>query len=375
MDEKLQKVLARAGFGSRRELEEWITAGRVKVNGNIAKLGDRVTSKDKISVDGKKLAPSEQTAQVHPVLLYNKPLGEICTRNDPEGRPTVFDHLPHLSHARWVAVGRLDINTTGLLLFTTDGELANRLMHPSSQLEREYMVRVMGEVTPEMTNNLLNGGELEAGVAKCDDIRHGGGDGINQWYYVVLQEGRNREVRRLWESQGLKVSRLKRVRYGNIVIPSYVKMGKYVELPGKETKALYQLAGLRWQPVTRSTELSGRYAAKKRGDKPVPQPRDKRRTLAGASKTEMPGNRWEGSAGASRKESAVSSRKENTGSSRKENTGSNRKENTGSGRKENAGIRKKEYAGRGRTERAPVGKKQSGSAGRASRKGAWSKER
>lgn len=282
MDEKLQKVLARAGFGSRRELEEWIRAGRVKVNGVPAKLGDRVSSKDKISVDGKKLAPSEQNAQVHPVLLYNKPLGEICTRNDPEGRPTVFDHLPRVSHARWIAVGRLDINTTGLLLFTTDGELANRLMHPSSQLQREYMVRVMGEVTKEILNNLLTGVQLEDGTAKFDAIRHGGGEGVNQWYYVVLQEGRNREVRRLWESQGLKVSRLKRVRYGNIVIPSYVKMGKFVELPAKETKALYQLAGLQWQPVSKPAEFSGRYAAKKRGDRPVPQPRDNRRTAVAA---------------------------------------------------------------------------------------------
>jgi 23S rRNA pseudouridine2605 synthase len=283
MDEKLQKVLARAGFGSRRELEEWISGGRVKVNGVVAKLGDRVSGEDKITVDGKKLAATEQNTQIHPVLLYNKPIGEICTRNDPEGRPTVFDHLPHVTHARWIAVGRLDINTTGLLLFTTDGDLANRLMHPSSQLEREYMVRVMGEVTKEMLQNLLNGVELEDGVAKFDGIRHGGGDGVNQWYYVVLQEGRNREVRRLWESQGLKVSRLKRVRYGNIVIPSFVKMGKYVELPGKETKALYQLAGVRWQPVSKPTELSGRYAAKKRGDKPVPQPRDRRRAPGGAS--------------------------------------------------------------------------------------------
>jgi len=146
MDEKLQKVLARAGYGSRRELEEWIAAGRVKVNGTVATLGDRVTDKDKIIVDGKKLAHREQGPQTHPVLMYNKPLGEICTRNDPEGRPTVFDHLPRLAHARWVAVGRLDINTTGLLLFTTDGELANKLMHPSMQVQREYMVRGLGYI-------------------------------------------------------------------------------------------------------------------------------------------------------------------------------------------------------------------------------------
>ncbi len=288
MDEKLQKVLARAGFGSRRELEQWISDGRVKINGVVAKLGDRVTSKDKIVVDGKKLAPRDQEAQVHPVLLYNKPLGEICTRNDPEGRPTVFDHLPRLTHARWVAVGRLDINTTGLLLFTTDGELANKLMHPSAQIQREYMVRVMGEVTDEHIRNLTSGVELEDGTARFDAIRFGGGEGINQWYYVVLQEGKNREVRRLWESQGLKVSRLKRVRYGNIVIPSYVKMGKFVELPATETKALYQLAKLKWQPPKDISDFSGRYVAKKRGDKAVPPPRDRRRKPAAVSRGETP---------------------------------------------------------------------------------------
>lgn len=277
MDEKLQKVLARAGFGSRRELEEWISAGRVKVNDKIAKLGDRVSERDKVTVDGKRLAPREQTAQQHPVLMYNKPLGEICTRNDPEGRPTVFDHLPRITHARWVAVGRLDINTTGLLLFTTDGELANKLMHPSTQIQREYMVRVMGEVTPGILENLTTGVPLEDGVARFDNVRHGGGDGVNQWYYVVLEEGRNREVRRLWESQGLKVSRLKRVRYGSLVLPSFVKMGKYVELPTPETRALYQLAGLRWKPAQQAAEFSGRYVAKKAGDKAVPPPKDRRR--------------------------------------------------------------------------------------------------
>jgi 23S rRNA pseudouridine2605 synthase len=284
MDEKLQKVLARAGFGSRRELEEWISGGRVKVNGVVAKLGDRVTDEDKILVDGKKLASREREQQVYPVLLYNKPLGEICTRNDPEGRPTVFDHLPRLTHARWVAIGRLDINTTGLLLFTTDGELANKLMHPSAQIQREYMVRVMGDVTDDMLHTLQEGVELEDGHARFEAIRFGGGEGVNQWYYVTLAEGRNREVRRLWESQGLKVSRLKRVRYGNIIIPSFVKMGKFVELPMPETKALYELAELRWQPVSGTGELGGRYVAKKHGDKAVPPPRDKRRRTDGSLK-------------------------------------------------------------------------------------------
>lgn len=276
MDEKLQKVLARAGMGSRRELEEWIKAGRIKVNGKIATLGDRVNADDKIFVDGKKLAAGISKPS-HSILLYNKPLGEICTSNDPEGRPTVFDHLPPLQHARWVAVGRLDINTTGLLLFTSDGELANKLMHPSSQIQREYAVRVMGEVTDEMLRNMTRGVELEDGHAHFDAIKDAGGEGVNHWYHVVLKEGRNREVRRLWESQGLKVSRLKRVRYGNILIPSYVKAGKFVELGATDAKALYLLAGLRWQPPSKPMDLHGRFAARKRGDKKVAAPRETRK--------------------------------------------------------------------------------------------------
>lgn len=273
--EKLQKVLARAGMGSRRELEEWISAGRVKVNGQIATLGDRVTAADRITVDGKKLAAPTSKAG-HSILLYNKPLGEICTRNDPEGRPTVFDHMPQLQHARWVTVGRLDINTTGLLLFTTDGELANKLMHPSTRIEREYAVRVMGEVTEEMLRNLTRGVELEDGIARFDGISDGGGEGANHWYHVVIQEGRNREVRRLWESQGVKVSRLKRVRYGNIQIPSYVRAGKFVELPASSAKALYEMAGLKWQPTQKPLEMRGRHAAKRKGDKAVAPPRETR---------------------------------------------------------------------------------------------------
>jgi 23S rRNA pseudouridine2605 synthase len=290
--EKLQKVLARAGMGSRRELEEWISAGRVKVNGQIATLGDRVTAADRITVDGKKLAaPSGKTG--HSILLYNKPLGEICTRNDPEGRPTVFDHLPKLQHARWVTVGRLDINTTGLLLFTTDGELANKLMHPSTQIEREYAVRVMGEVTDEMLRKLTRGVELEDGIARFDGISDGGGEGANHWYHVVIQEGRNREVRRLWESQGVKVSRLKRVRYGNIQIPSYVRAGKFVELPAANAKALYELAGLRWQPTQMPLEMRGRHAAKRKGDKAVAPPRETRskERRAGAEDRPAPAGR------------------------------------------------------------------------------------
>ena len=252
MDEKLQKVLARAGYGSRREMETWISAGRVMLNGVTAKLGDRAGAADTILVDGKKLAASSPREVPQRVLLYNKPLGEVCTRNDPEGRPTVFARLPALQHARWVAVGRLDINTSGLLLFTTDGELANRLMHPSRQVEREYAVRVIGEVTPAMVQAMHRGVMLEDGPARFTDIQHFGGSGANQWYHVVLMEGRNREVRRLWESQGVTVSRLKRVRFANVFIPSKVRMGHFCELTERETRALYKLAELHYRPARTS---------------------------------------------------------------------------------------------------------------------------
>ena len=244
MSEKLQKVLARAGFGSRREIEAWIAAGRIKVNGETAEVGARVTEHDRIVVDGKKLAPQKKQREERRVLLYNKPEDEICTRKDPEGRPTVFDKLPPIKHGRWVAIGRLDINTSGLLLFTTDGELANRLMHPSAQVEREYAVRVLGYVTPEMVERMHAGVIINDNLCRFTDIQHFGGSGVNQWYHVVLMEGRNREVRKLWESQGLKVSRLKRVRFGPILSPSTVSRGKFHELSRNEVDKLRQLANL-----------------------------------------------------------------------------------------------------------------------------------
>ncbi len=241
MDEKLQKVLARAGFGSRREIETWIANGRIKVNGKIATLGDRVSDKDKVLVDGKKLAPQTRQREQVRVLLYNKPENEICTRKDPEGRATVYDHLPPLKHGRWVSIGRLDFNTSGLLLFTTDGDLANALMHPSAQIEREYAVRVLGDVTPEIVKTMHEGVLLDGHLCRFTDIQHYGGSGVNQWYHVVLMEGRNREVRKLWESQGLTVSRLKRVRFGPIFIPSTVTRGKFRDLPKVEIDKLLQV--------------------------------------------------------------------------------------------------------------------------------------
>jgi 23S rRNA pseudouridine2605 synthase len=237
-NEKLQKVLARAGIGSRREMERFITQGRVLVNGLLATLGDRVDFSDRIEVDKRRiqLTPSEEKNVK--VLLYNKPEGEICTRSDPEGRPTVFDHLPQLSGERWIAVGRLDFNTSGLLLFTTDGELANSLMHPSSKIDREYLVRIQGKVDDDMKARLVEGIALEDGTARFTDIVDGAGSGQNHWFYCVVMEGRNREVRRLWESQGVKVSRLKRVRFGNIFIPSHVRVGQWTDLNVKEIKEL-----------------------------------------------------------------------------------------------------------------------------------------
>jgi 23S rRNA pseudouridine2605 synthase len=241
MTEKLQKVLARAGFGSRREIETWIVAGRVRVNGKVAVIGERVSGDDKIMVDGKRLAPQNKTREARRVILYNKPDHEVSTRKDPEGRATVFDGLPTLKHSRWVAIGRLDLNTSGLLLFTTDGELANKLMHPSSQIEREYAVRVMGSVTPTMIQQMHEGVIIDGNLCRFTDIQFFAGEGINQWYHVVLIEGRNREVRKLWESQGVKVSRLKRVRFGPIFIPSNVRRGTYQELGKTEIAKLLKL--------------------------------------------------------------------------------------------------------------------------------------
>lgn len=280
--EKLQKVLARTGIGSRREMEKWIEAGRVSVNGKLATLGDRVGDKDRLSVDGRTLerAPAEATR----CILYHKPTGEVSTRSDPEGRRTVFERLPKLKSGRWISIGRLDFNTSGLLLFTTDGELANSLMHPSSNIEREYMVRVMGEIKPDMLQRMVDGVMLEDGMARFTDIQEGSGEGINRWYYVVLMEGRNREVRRLWESQGLTVSRLKRVRYGEVFIPSKVKQGQWVELERKELKSLYRMADMPMKDPQRVTvkerevmerqfgKRTGRGAAKKGAGKPSGKP-------------------------------------------------------------------------------------------------------
>jgi 23S rRNA pseudouridine2605 synthase len=241
--EKLQKVLARIGVGSRRDVEAWIAQGRIKVNGRAATLGLRVDLHDAITVDGKVIKREEAAENVRRVIIYNKPDGEICTRDDPEGRPTVFDRLPRPREGRWINV--VYINTTGLLMFTTDGELANRLMHPKHEMDREYAVRVRGEVDDDMLLRLKNGVILEDGPARFTDIQEApGGDGFNHWYHCVVMEGRNREVRRLWESQGLMVSRLKRVRFGPVFLNSDLPMGRWRELTQFEVDTLSTEVGL-----------------------------------------------------------------------------------------------------------------------------------
>ncbi|WP_298973356.1 23S rRNA pseudouridine(2605) synthase RluB [uncultured Psychrobacter sp.] len=244
-DEKLQKALARMGLGSRRQMEEVIKSGRVTVNNGPATIGDRVSPGDEIRVDGRQIKYTSENEKRRRVIAYYKPEGEICSANDPEGRPTVFERLPKLTHDRWVMVGRLDINSTGLLLFTNDGELAHRLMHPSNEITREYAVRVLGEVTPEIARTLTSGVMLEDGMAQFEDIKEGGGEGVNKWYHVKLKEGRNREVRRLFESQGLKVSRLLRTRYGSIDLPKELRTGRHIELDKKDINTLTDLVSLR----------------------------------------------------------------------------------------------------------------------------------
>ena len=243
--DKLQKLLAHMGLGSRRQLEEIIKAGRISINGQIANLGDRATPQDEIRVDGRLVRIKTTREKRRRVIAYYKPEGEICSSADPEGRPTVFDRLPKLTGDRWVMVGRLDINSSGLLLFTNDGELAHRLMHPSHEITREYAVRVLGEVTPEIARNLTTGVSLEDGMAKFDDLKEGGGTGVNKWYHVTLKEGRKREVRRMFESQTLKVSRLIRTRYGTVFLPKELRTGRFIELDAKEIGKLGEAVGLR----------------------------------------------------------------------------------------------------------------------------------
>ena len=241
--EKLQKVLARHGFGSRRELEAWISDGRVSVNGKRATLGDRVAPDDLIRVDGRRLARGT-SSRAPRVIRYHKPIGEVCTRSDPEGRRTVFEGLPKVYHGRWVAVGRLDVNTSGLLLFTDDGELANLLMHPGSSIERKYAVRVFGELEPGQLKELTEGVELDGQMHRFSRVEPSGGEGRNRWYNVWLSEGRNREVRRLFEAQGVVVSRLIRVAFGVQELGRRLRPGRWEEVQPAELNAIRESVGL-----------------------------------------------------------------------------------------------------------------------------------
>jgi 23S rRNA pseudouridine2605 synthase len=246
--ERLQKLMAAAGLGSRRGLEKLIADGKVRVNGEPAELGRTVNEGDTIAFDEKTWRVVSEPV-LHRTLIYNKPEGEVTSRSDPEGRPTVFDRLPKVKNGRWVAIGRLDMNTTGLLLLTTDGELAHAMMHPSSNVDREYACRIRGKASDEQIQRLKEGVELNDGPASFSDIQEAGGTGENHWYHVTIMEGRNREVRRLWESQGLTVSRLKRVRYGAAFLPKRLRMGQWSEISPKDHEVLRGDIGLAAAPT------------------------------------------------------------------------------------------------------------------------------
>ena len=241
--ERLHKVMASAGLGSRRALEKQIAGGQVQVNGGPAELGQNVQEGDKINFEGQRWLVVSKPVR-HRTLIYNKPEGEVTSRSDPQGRPTIFDKLPRVRNGRWVAIGRLDINTTGLLLLTTDGEFAHKMMHPSSNVDREYACRIRGEASLEQIQALKNGVELDDGPASFSDIKAAGGSGENHWYHVTIMEGRNREVRRLWASQGLTVGRLKRVRYGAAFLPKRLRMGQWSEVSPRDHEVLREDIGL-----------------------------------------------------------------------------------------------------------------------------------
>ena len=269
--EKLQKVLADHGLGSRREMERWVSAGRVMVDGEVAHTGQRVSASSVIEVDGKTLRTRTETPRV---LVMNKNVGVICTRRDPEGRETVFANLPKLQGGRWVTVGRLDVNTSGLLVFTNNGTLANKLMHPSTGLDREYAVRVDGRLTDEEIETLTTGVMIDDAMCRFSDLRHYDGRGRNHWYHAVLLEGRNHEVRNLLASVGRVVSRLKRVRYGPVVLPSYLRAGKVTEMAAEDVAALCKLVDLPYrvpaQAARKGTPSSG--PRKKKASMLLPYP-------------------------------------------------------------------------------------------------------
>ncbi|MBV1911480.1 MAG: pseudouridine synthase [Kangiellaceae bacterium] len=263
-DEKLQKIMANAGVASRRESEKWIQAGRVSVNGKISEIGDRALLTDKIRVDGKILRVTKPEDFQRKMIAYHKPEGEISTRKDPEGRPTIFDSLPTVRNSRWLSVGRLDFNTSGLIFFTNDGNLANKLMHPSLEIVRKYAVRVRGQVTDDILKQLQSNVDLGDGDANFDTIEDGGGEGANHWYHVTLKEGRNREVRRLWEAFDIQVSRLHRIKYGPFELPRAIKRGRYRELTPEELVEFEKLAGLQSTKVKVVRQIKSKQRQNKR---------------------------------------------------------------------------------------------------------------
>jgi len=275
--ERIQKALAHAGFGSRREIEGWIREGKVFINRRPAHLGDRYRRGDQVMLNGHLVNLEKRLQAATRVLLYHKPVGELVSRRDPEGRPVIFSQLPRLELGRWVAVGRLDVNTQGLILVTNNGELAHRLMHPSREVEREYAVRILGTVSEAVIERLINGVQLEDGPARFESVAEAGGEGANRWFHVVVREGRNRLVRRLWESQNLVVSRLIRVRYGDIVLPPRLRAGASVELEGEALDGLLRSVGL--PPVTPETPPKRRFGGEARGREGGP--RNRRRQLSG----------------------------------------------------------------------------------------------
>ena len=297
MPERLHKLLAAAGLGSRREIEDWIRAGRITVNGVAAAIGQSVELRDRVAIDKKpfrfKLESKTGKPRAPRVLLYNKPEGEIVSRDDPEGRPSVFAQLPRLRGAKWIAVGRLDINSGGLLLFTTSGDLANRLMHPRYEIEREYAVRVMGLLSKVQAQQLLQGIDMEDGLGKFEHIEDRGGEGSNHWYHVVLQEGRKREVRRIFQAVGLMVSRLIRVRYGAISLPPRIKRGQLLELEPLQVQALLVAVALVEAPEEKTSAAKRPLATtrKKNLDQPDKPSRTARPSTTGRDRGENPSGR------------------------------------------------------------------------------------
>lgn len=245
--ERIQKILARAGHGSRREIENWIRAGRIEVNGKKAELGAAITTTDKVFLDGKRLRLGSDKIKPR-VIAVHKPTGVICSKKPERGERSIYSLLPRVERSRWVSVGRLDINTSGLILFTNHGELANRLMHPRYRIDREYTVRVYGQVSAEAMQNMRDGVEIDGEKYRLSDIVLGDdheSPGSNKWYYCVVRQGRNREVRKIWESQGVQVSRLVRVRFGNVVLPRNLRLGKFKDIEGVMLSDLYDLVGMK----------------------------------------------------------------------------------------------------------------------------------